>query len=72
MLHLKDFYPIDREKVKKRWDEIMNVPNNCWQDLDVDRKIDVINDIGYPGTLRTIQLNILPALVIEIIRKQKK
>ena len=67
MLHLKDYCPIDREMVKKRWDEIMNIPNDQWQILGVDRKIEVINDDDYPGTLRTVQLNMLPALIIEII-----
>lgn len=70
MLKLEDYYPIDREKVKKRWDEIMNVPNDQWHILEVDRKIEIINDKEYPNTLRLIQLNMLPALIIEIIRNK--
>lgn len=69
MLQLRDYYPIDREKVKKRWDEIMNIPNDQWKILEVDRKIEIINDTGFPSTLRTVQLNMLPALVIEIINR---
>ena len=69
MLQLKDYYPIDRNKVKKRWDEIMNIPNDQWNILDVDRKIEIINDDEYPGTFRTVQLNVLPALIIEIINR---
>lgn len=69
MLQLKDYYPIDREKVKKRWDEIMNIPNKQWEILGVDRKIEIINDVDFPGTLRTVQLNMLPALIIEIINR---
>lgn len=69
MLQIKDYFPIDRDKVKKRWDEIMNIPNDQWNLLGVERKIEIINDPDYPGTLRSVQLNMLPALIIEIIKK---
>jgi hypothetical protein len=71
MLNIKDFYPIDRNLVKKKWHEIMNIPNNEWERLDVDRNIDIINNPSYPMTLRLVQLNLLPALIIEILRNDK-
>lgn len=67
MIELKKYYPIDKDKVKKRWNEIINIPNDQWYLNDVDKKIDVINDEGLPNTLRTLKLNMLPALVIEIL-----
>ena len=69
MLELKNFYPINLEEVKKRWNEIMNIPNTAWEDLEVERNIRLINNTNAPHTLRTVQLNLLPALVIEIIRR---
>lgn len=68
MLQLSDFYPIEIEKVKKRWDEIMNIPNDSWNQLEVEKNIRLINNTGLPHTLRVVQLNLLPALIIEIIR----
>jgi hypothetical protein len=68
MLELQNFYPINLEVVKKRWHEIMNIPNNAWEEFDVERNINLINNTNAPHTLRTVQLNLLPALVIEIIR----
>lgn len=72
MLHLKDYYPINRDYVKTRWDEIMNIPNDIWRDLEVERLIEIINDEEYPHTFRTVQLNVLPALIIEIIKSNNK
>ena len=72
MLNLKDYAPIDRDGVKARWDEIMNIPNDQWNILGVDQMIKVINDPGYPATLRTVELNTIPALVIEIIKEKKR
>lgn len=71
MLELKDFIPIDKDKVKTRWDEIMNVPNDQWNIRKLDHEIDVINDEDYPTVLRTVKLNMLPALVINIIKQNK-
>lgn len=48
MLQLKDFYPINLEYVRMRWDEIMNIPNNAWQELDVERNIKLINNLNAP------------------------
>ena len=48
----------------------MNIPNSQWEILGVERSIEIINDQDYPGTLRTSKLNMLPALVIEIIRNR--
>lgn len=67
MLLIKDYYPINREYVKEQWNDIMNVPNDQWNIKQVDRAIDIINDENYPLTLRTVQLNMLPALIIRII-----
>ena len=67
MLKLEKYYPIDKDKVKKRWDEIMNIPNDQWNLKNIDREIEVINDNEYPYTLRTVKLNMLPALIIEIL-----
>ena len=70
MLQLKDFYPIDIDYVRVQWNKIMNIPNSQWEILGVERSIEIINDQDYPGTLRTSKLNMLPALVIEIIRNR--
>lgn len=39
--------------------------------MGVDNKIEIINNEEYPSTLRTVQLNMLPALVIDIINRKK-
>lgn len=67
MLQLTNYVPIDKNKVKKHWDKIMNIPNDQWNILEIEKKIDIINDNSYPSTLRTVKLNLLPYLVIEAI-----
>lgn len=67
MLHLINYVPIDKKKVKKHWDKIMNIPNDQWNILEIEKNIDIINDTSYPTTLRTVKLNLLPYLVIEAI-----
>ena len=67
VLKLEKYYPIDKDKVKKRWDEIMNIPNDQWNLKNIDREIEVINDDEHTYTLRTVKLNMLPALIIEIL-----
>lgn len=67
MLYLENYVPIDKEKVKEHWNKIINVPNNQWELLEIEEKIDVINNKELPSTLRTIKLNLLPYLVIEAI-----
>lgn len=69
MLKIEDYYPINKDKLKKRWDEIMNIPNDQWNLKNIDREIEVINDSEYPYTLRTVKLNMLPALAIEILNE---
>jgi hypothetical protein len=69
MLQLEKYYPIDKDTVKKRWDEIMNIPNNEWENKHLDREIDLINNKNAPRTLRVTQLNMLPYLVIEILNE---
>jgi|GEM_PF-6529269 len=72
LLDLKDYYPIDVKAAKAKWDELMNVPNNTWADMNVDRHLKIINDPDFPGTLRVIKLNTLPALLIRILDLQKQ
>jgi hypothetical protein len=72
MLQLNDYYPIDRDMVKKEWDEIMNIPNNQWNVREVDKDLAFINDSDYPHTFRTIRLNMLPALIIKILDSKKQ
>ena len=67
MLELEKYYPIDNKKEKKIWDEIMNIPNNEWENKNIDREINIINNKNIPKTLRVVQLNMLPALIIEIL-----
>ena len=69
MIELEKYYPIDRNKVRSKWDEIMNIPNNQWDINNIDNEIEVINDDKYPYTLRTAKLNMLPYLIIEILNK---
>lgn len=71
LLKLEDYAPINRDFVKEKWDEIMNVPNNEWEDKNIDRELAVINNTGLPRTLRLFQLNVLPALIIRIIDVHK-
>lgn len=70
MIQIKDYCPIDVDYVKKEWDKIMNVPNDQWNIRGIDKELEVINDDGYPYTLRTIKLNLLPNLIIEILNNQ--
>ena len=67
MKELKDYYPINRDAVKARWDEIMNIPNDQWETNNVERTIMIVNNKILPATLRTVKLNMLPVLVISIL-----
>jgi hypothetical protein len=69
MIQIEKYCPIDKDMVKKRWDEIMNIPNNEWEERNLDREIDLINNTNIPKTLRLIQLNMLPVLIIEILNE---
>lgn len=71
MKKLEDYVPIDAKDLRWEWENIMNVPNTQWQTLEIERKLKIINDPGFPATLRTIQLNMLPVLVFEILDKNK-
>lgn len=70
MIHLKDYVPINKAKVKIEWNKIMNVPNDQWNILEVEKRIDLINNVGLAATLHTVALNMLPYLVIEILNKK--
>jgi hypothetical protein len=67
MLQLSNYIPMPIERIKIRWDEIMNIPNDEWNRLDVERSINLINNRNAPHTLRTVTLNMLPVLVIRIM-----
>jgi hypothetical protein len=69
MIQIEKYCPIDKDMVKKRWDEIMNITNNEWEERNLDREIDLINNTNIPKTLRLIQLNMLPVLIIEILNE---
>jgi hypothetical protein len=69
MIQIEKYCPIDKDTVKKRWDEIMNITNNEWEERNLDREIDLINNTNIPKTLRLIQLNMLPVLIIEILNE---
>ena len=65
MLDINDFVPIDLEYVFSKRNEIYNIPNSGWS--DIERDINTINDKLLPVTLRTYLLNHLPYCVIEIL-----
>ena len=69
MIQIEKYCPIDKDMVKKRWDKIMNIPNNEWEERNLDREIDLINNTNIPKTLRLIQLNMLPVLFIQILNE---
>ena len=67
MIHIEDYFPIDPEAVYKERELIVNVPhhNKDWE--NIQHRIDIINDINAPLTLRTYHLNHLPYIVIELL-----
>lgn len=67
MLRLDDYIPIDADKLKKEWDAILNIPNNRWEKHNMDAAIKIINNSKLPHTMRTVKLNMLPALAVLIL-----
>ena len=65
LLKPENVTPIDIDAVKKGWEEINNVPNSDWEKIQKD--LAVINDDGFPYTLRTYKLNNLPHCVICVL-----
>ena len=70
MLNVDDYIMINISEIKKKRDEIYNVPNSKWE--DIQRDIDVINNNALPLTLRTYLLNHLPYCVIKWIQDKNK
>ena len=67
LIELEDYCPIDLDRVKDKWDEILNIPNEQWGLNHVAGQIMIVNDTELPNTLRTVKLNMLPNLVITIL-----
>lgn len=71
LLKPEKFTSIDIEKVKEEWNKIMDIPNNRWDDLGIPDSLELINNEKLPYTLRTVFLNMLPYLVIQILKVNK-
>ncbi|MFW6377084.1 MAG: hypothetical protein ACOCZ5_00425 [bacterium] len=68
LLKPENFTPINIKEVEKDWKRINNIPNSKWK--QIQRDLEIINDDGYPYTLRTFRLNNLPYCVVIIMMYQ--
>lgn len=69
LLELENYVPINIPEVKKRWDDIVNIPNCLWDDIELDLR--VINNDDLPYTLRLTKLNGLPWVLVQILNLMK-
>lgn len=72
LLKIEQFYPIDIEAVKKRWQEVMDVVNVQWHVQDIDGLLEHVNNTAHSPVMRKFYLNLVPASVISVMIQLKK